>query len=50
MGELVAVRALAVTVDYDVMENGRTKWPPVVTWRMVFILVDDVWEFDRYDH
>ncbi len=40
---------LAVTVDYGSMENGRMKWPPMATWRMVFIEVDGVWKFDHYD-
>lgn len=40
---------LAVTVDYGSMENGRMKWPPMATWRMVFIEVEGVWKFDHYD-
>lgn len=40
---------LAVKVDYGSMENGRMKWPPMATWRMVFIDVDGVWKFDHYD-
>ncbi len=40
---------LAVTVDYGSMENGRMKWPPMATWRMVFISVDGIWKFDHYD-
>lgn len=40
---------LVVTVDYGAMENGRMKWPPMASWRMIFIEVDGVWKFDHYD-
>lgn len=40
---------LAVTVDYGLMENGRMKWPPIATWRMVFLKQEGIWKFDRYE-
>ncbi len=41
---------LSVRVDYgDMGPNGGLKWPPIVTWRMVFVKEDGMWKFDRYD-
>lgn len=41
---------LSVRVDYgDMGPNGGLKWPPIATWRMVFVKEDAMWKFDRYD-
>ena len=41
---------LSVRVDYgDMDSNGGLKWPPIVTWRMVFVKEDGRWKFDRYE-
>jgi hypothetical protein len=46
---IVSNSELSVRVDYgDMGPNGGLKWPPIVTWRMVFLKQDGTWKFDGY--
>ncbi len=48
--KIVSDSELSVRVDYgDMGPNGLLKWPPIVTWRMVFLKQDGTWKFDHYD-
>ncbi len=48
--KIVSNSDLSVRVDYgDMGVNGGLKWPPIVSWRMVFLREDGMWKFDRYE-
>lgn len=46
--KIVADAELSVYVEFTDRDGGYLKMPPIVSWRMVFVKVDNEWKFDGY--